>query len=59
MLTFTSISRELFPLCRIQLNEGLGTPSAEQVNMWSEMAGTVRSGGDAVMVGLTNEGEVV
>ena len=56
MLTFTSISRESLPLRRIQENEGLGTPSVEQVNVWSVIAGATRSVGDAVMVGLTAEG---
>ena len=56
MLTFTSISRESLPLRRIQENEGLGTPSAEQVNVRSVIAGTTRSFEDAVMVGLTAEG---
>ena len=58
MLTFTSIKVESLPLHRIQLNDGLGTPSAEQLNTRSVIAGTTRSLGDAVMLGLTDGGEM-
>ena len=56
MLTFTSIKVEPLPLCCIQLNDGLGTPSAEQLNTRSVITGTTRSVGDAVMMGLTDGG---
>ena len=56
MLTFISIKVESLPLRRIQLNDGLGTPSAEQLNTRSVIAGTTRSLGDAVMMGLTDGG---